>query len=82
MKQNQTSLTYFTIGETFQCFLKAQSQATQSQAPLIEESDIFNFILQEMVNQNLAEATEDQKLAIDYSKLYEIIDAMSILGFV
>ena len=49
---------------------------------LLEESDLINFILQEMVNQNLAEATEGQKLAIDYSTLYEAIDAMSVLGLV
>jgi len=41
-----------------------------------------NYILQEMVNQNLAEATEGHKLAVDYSDLFTILEAMSLLGFV
>ena len=34
-----------------------------------------------MVNQNLAEATEGHKLAVDYADLYLILDAMALLGF-
>jgi hypothetical protein len=41
-----------------------------------------NFILQEMVNQNLSEATEGNKLAVDYTDLYTILEAMSLLGFI
>lgn len=48
----------------------------------MEESDIVNFILQEMVNQNLAEATENQKLAVDYANLFEILDSMVLLGLI
>ena len=33
-----------------------------------------------MVNQNLAEATEGQKLAVDYTTMYDVIEAMQILG--
>ena len=42
----------------------------------------MNYILQEMGNQNLAEATEGQKLAVDYASLFEILDAMALLGLV
>lgn len=42
----------------------------------------MNYILQEMVNQNLAEATEGNKLAVDYTDLYTILEAMSLLGFI
>ena len=75
MKQNQASLTYFTIGETIQCFVKSskdvqQSNPSSSNITLIEENDVVNYILQEMVNQNIAEATESQRLAIDYVSLY------------
>ena len=67
--------------------MKAQTiqhgSASQQNLPvLVEESDIVNYILQEMVNQNLAEATENQKLAVDYGNLFEILDAMALLGLV
>ncbi len=35
-----------------------------------------------MVNQNLAEATEGQKLAVDYTTMYDVIEAMQLLGLV
>ena len=92
MKRNQSSLTYFTIGETIQCFLKALNQtattaganpvASQNQACLVEETDLINHVLQEMVNQNLAEATDGHKLAVDYDKLFEIIEVLMALGLV
>ena len=90
MKQNQKSLSYFTIGETFQCFIKslAAAQSTgngnsqQQASVLVEESDIVNHILQEMVNQKLAEATDGNKLAVDYTDLYTILEAMQLLGLV
>ena len=42
----------------------------------------MNYLLQEMVNQNLAEATDGQKLAVDYQVMYDIIDALALLGLV
>ena len=35
-----------------------------------------------MVNQNLAEATEGQKLAVEYTTMYDVIEAMQLLGLV
>ena len=51
IKSNQKSLIYFTeIRETIACFLKKGANSTY-----IEETDISNYILQEMFTHNLAD---------------------------
>ena len=97
MNSNQQSLAYFSIAETIRCFMKLNQPKTQNSLEkteenhknqenetfqLIEEADIVNHILQEMVNQNIAEATDSSKLALDYSQFYQIIDIMCILGLI
>lgn len=48
----------------------------------MEEVDIVNHILQEMVNQNIAEAADTSRLALDYTQFYQIIDILCILGLI
>eukprot|EP00347_Sterkiella_histriomuscorum_P006936 403350869 len=50
LKSNQKGLVYFTIKETIHCFLKKGQNGN-----FIEESDISNFVLNEMFRNNLAE---------------------------
>ncbi len=75
MKQNAKSLIYFTIKETIQCFLKKGTAGNY-----IEESDVSNFILQEMINFNLSESMD--KLNLDYNVLYTAFDLLDTLGFI
>ena len=72
-------MTYFTIGETIQCFLKAtkDTQATT----LIEENDIVNYVLTELLAQSISEAT-DTRPSLDYLALYQILDILALLGLI
>jgi hypothetical protein len=75
MKQNSKSLIYFTIKETISCFLKKGNSENY-----IEESDVSNYILQEMINCNLSESMD--KLNLDYNSLYTSFDLLDTLGFI
>jgi hypothetical protein len=77
MKENQEALTFFTIGEVLQCFIRSPST-------LIEESDIVNYLLQELVNQNLVETQQDTSklLSPDYAQLFQIFDTLQVLGLI
>lgn len=93
LKSNQKGLVYFTIRETIQCFLKKGQHGN-----FIEESDISNFVLNEIFRNNLPDTLTVMdstpspngqessgtipRTALDYNVLYTLLDVLDAIGLI